>query len=59
MASDKLKPLTFKVPQYMLLKMEEMVKKGAYDSRAELIREAIQKLIDWELIIDPVSGFEQ
>ena len=42
-SNDKLKPMTFKVPKFMQLKMQELVANGHYESRAELIREAIQK----------------
>lgn len=56
-SDDKLKPLTFKVPKFMYDKMEEMIEAGAYESRADLIREAIQRLIEWEMKIDSVSQF--
>ena len=42
---EKLSPITFKLPVGMEEKMEELVKKGIYANRAELIREAIQDLI--------------
>ena len=44
---EKLNPITFKLPQGMLDIIEELVKKGVYTNRAELIREAIQDLITW------------
>lgn len=33
-------------------RMEELVNKGEYQTKADLIRDAIQKLIDWELKLD-------
>ncbi|MHA2254326.1 MAG: ribbon-helix-helix domain-containing protein [Candidatus Kariarchaeaceae archaeon] len=50
-----LAPLTFKIPAWMLMKMEAMIKDGEYETKAELIRDAIQKLIDWELKIPSVK----
>ena len=50
-----LSPLTFKIPGWMLKKMERMIEEGEYDTKAELIRDAIQKLIDWELSIPSVK----
>ena len=54
-SNDKLKPMTFKVPKFMQLKMQELVANGHYESRAELIREAIQKMINWEMRIDSIT----
>lgn len=54
-SNDKLKPMTFKVPKFMQLKMQELVANGHYESRAELIREAIQKMINWEMRIDSIA----
>jgi len=39
----------------MQLKMQELVANGHYESRAELIREAIQKMINWEMRIDSIT----
>ncbi|MCY3412348.1 MAG: ribbon-helix-helix protein, CopG family [Candidatus Heimdallarchaeota archaeon] len=41
-------PITFRIPYGMLDIMEEIVKKGEYANRAELIREAISDLINYE-----------
>lgn len=54
-SNDDLAPLTFKMPSKMLEMIEEIIKSGEYETRAELIRDAIQKLIDWELKIPSVK----
>lgn len=41
-------PITFKISYGMLGIMEEIVKSGEYANRAELIRDAIQDLINYE-----------
>ncbi|MCE7735371.1 MAG: hypothetical protein GPJ54_10870 [Candidatus Heimdallarchaeota archaeon] len=51
-----LAPLTFKIPLEMLNMMDEIIANGEYATKADLIRDAIQKLIDWELGIPSVKG---
>lgn len=51
-----LAPLTFKIPLEMLKMMNEIIANGEYATKADLIRDAIQKLIDWELGIPSVKG---
>ncbi len=50
-----LAPLTFKIPIHMLKKMERLIENGEYVTKADLIRDAIQKLINWELNIPSVK----
>ncbi|MDH5401023.1 MAG: ribbon-helix-helix domain-containing protein [Candidatus Heimdallarchaeota archaeon] len=52
---NTLAPLTFKLPAWMLKKINEMVDNDEYTTKAELIRDAIQRLIDWELSIPSVN----
>lgn len=51
-SSGSLSPLTFKITPGMLKEIEALIKEGTYTSKAELIREAIQELIDWELNLE-------
>ncbi|MHA2028649.1 MAG: ribbon-helix-helix domain-containing protein [Candidatus Kariarchaeaceae archaeon] len=53
---SSLAPLTFKIPLEMLRMMDEIIASGEYSTKADLIRDAIQKLIDWELGIPSVKG---
>ena len=52
---NSLAPLTFKIPLEMLKRMEKIIENGEYTTKADLIRDAIQKLIDWELGIRSVK----
>ncbi len=54
-SGESLAPLTFKIPSKMLETIEEIIKRGEYKTKADLIRDAIQKLIDWELGIPSVK----
>lgn len=53
--NNSLAPLTFKIPLEMLKRMEKIIENGEYSTKADLIRDAIQKLIDWELDIRSVK----
>ncbi len=46
-SGEKLAPITFKIPVAMLEIINEMVAKGMYKNKAEVIREAIDELITW------------
>ncbi len=52
---SSLAPLTFKIPLEMLKMMDKIIESGEYVTKADLIRDAIQKLIDWELGIKSVK----
>lgn len=52
---NSLAPLTFKIPLEMLKMMDKIIESGEYVTKADLIRDAIQKLIDWELGIRSVK----
>lgn len=54
-SDESLAPLTFKISGRMLELIEEIIKRGEYKTKADLIRDAIQKLIDWELEIPSVK----
>ncbi|MHA2503885.1 MAG: ribbon-helix-helix domain-containing protein [Candidatus Kariarchaeaceae archaeon] len=56
--SSKLKPLTFKAPKFMIDKIDQMIESGLYKNKAELIRDAIQKMIEWEMKLSPISSID-
>ncbi len=46
--TESMSPITFRISYGMLDIVKEMIKSGLYSNRAELIREAIEDLIDYE-----------
>lgn len=52
--SDTMSPITFRISFGMLDLVKEMVDEGLYSNRAELIRDAIEGLINFENKLDEV-----
>ncbi len=57
MASEAQKPISLKVPEKMLLAIEDCIKKGYFESRSEFFREAIRELVNEELHSKKWEGF--
>ncbi len=59
LASEAQKPISLKVPEKMLLAIEDCIKKGHFDSRSEFFREAIRELVNEELHSQKWEMFSQ
>lgn len=53
--SESMSPITFRISFGMLDIVREMIKEGLYSNRAELIREAIEDLIDYENSLEKIE----
>ncbi len=46
---EKDKPVTFKIPNHMFAAIEELILEGYYENRSQIIRDAIDRLLQEEL----------
>ncbi len=46
---EKDKPVTFKIPNHMFAAIEELISEGYYENRSQIIRDAIDRLLQEEL----------